>query len=132
MTIEPRVLVVDDDVGVTKLLERALCHHAYSVRIAHDPEAVLATAREFHPDLIILDIMMPAKNGGAVAEDIRAQSDMLDIPIIFLSGTLDEAEASRASEGSSNEIYVQKPVEIPQLLAKIEECLKGTRLQSSV
>jgi CheY-like chemotaxis protein len=84
-----RILIVDDDVSSTRLTKLNLeATNRFDVRIEKWPEDTLATAREYKPDLIILDIMMPGLFGGDVAERLRADPQFRFVPILFVSAAV--------------------------------------------
>jgi CheY-like chemotaxis protein len=79
------VLVVDDDLGITAVLEAALADAGYAVLTAGDGAAALQVARDRHPDVILLDVMMPVMDGVEATRRLRADPSTAAIPIIALS-----------------------------------------------
>ena len=89
MTKKKRILIVDDDVASTRLLKLNLEHaNAYEVRVENGPEEALATAQDFQPHLIILDVMMPRIFGGDVAARFRADETLRQTPILFFTAAV--------------------------------------------
>ena len=87
-----RILVVDDEVGFTRLLKLNLEQTGqYEVRVENWAEDAPRAVREFRPDLIFLDVMMPRLFGGDVASKIRADPSLKDTPIVFLTATVTKA-----------------------------------------
>src|SRR5450759_1966791 len=84
-----KILVVDDEPGITELLDSYLAKEGYSVVTAADGEAALSAAEREQPDLILLDLMLPKKNGYEVCREIRAKSN---IPIIMLTARDEEPD----------------------------------------
>ena len=95
MTSEaPRIAIIDDEPRIRELLELALGHGGYAVRSAADGAAGLALAKEWSPDLIVLDVMMPKIDGIALLPMLRR---VTDAPIVMLSA---KGEVTIASRGS--------------------------------
>ena len=92
---EKKILIVDDDIILLKILEKMLLSADYSVAKAENGKEAIVIAREWNPDLIILDIMMPEMDGGETAEALRADALTKDIPIIFLTSLLTKREEGK-------------------------------------
>ena len=84
-----RVLVVDDDAKTVEVVSLYLKHDGYHVLAAYDGNEALRLARESHPDLIVLDIMLPGPDGLEVCRALRAESD---VPIIMLTARTEEED----------------------------------------
>jgi CheY-like chemotaxis protein len=116
---KPRILVADDDKLVQSAFTDIFEYSGYTVIPAWDGEEALAKARAERPDLILLDVMMPKRNGIQVAQDLKANPTTRGIPIIIvtaLSGT-PGAQLTRA------EVYLQKPVRPGDLLEHVRRLL---------
>src|SRR2546426_9664701 len=88
-----RILVVDDETSITHLLKLNLQKTGrYTVRTENQGAKALAAAREFEPDLILLDVMMPDLDGGDVAAQIRGDAALKNIPIVFLTAVVKKEE----------------------------------------
>jgi len=86
-------LVVDDEPAVTRVIVRFLEKPAiYEVIAINDPTKAVEAARDFHPDLVVLDIIMSALDGGEVLAELRPDTEFSDIPAIFLTGLVSEEE----------------------------------------
>lgn len=118
-----RILVVDDEVDVTELLGYHLRQRGYDVRMLNDPKLALETARQFRPDLIVLDIMMPGLNGIQVCRLIRADSSLKTVPIVFLSAKTEEGDRIEGFESGADD-YVCKPFSPKELMFRITAVLK--------
>jgi CheY-like chemotaxis protein len=118
-----RVLIVDDDSASTHLvkvlLERA---GAYVVLEENDAAKAFETTRNFRPDVILLDIMMPQTDGAEVAAQIDADPELQSTPIIFLTALVTEPE-TKAGLRIEGHRSVAKPINIPELINQIEQCL---------
>lgn len=114
-----RILVVDDEPGLTRLLKLNLEDSGrYVVREENRGARALASARAFHPDLILLDIIMPDISGGEVAVQLQADPRLKRTPVIFLTALISSEQAERASQAGGNQ-YLTKPVTFEELLSSI-------------
>lgn len=122
-----RVLVIDDERRIRELLELALTHGGYAVRSAADGPAGLEAAKEFEPDVVVLDVMMPKIDGIALLPMLRR---VTDAPVIMLSA---KGELEDRVEGLAHgaDDYLSKPFEIAELTAHIEAKLRRPHLGKS-
>ncbi len=115
-----RVLVVDDDVKTVELVKLYLNRDGYRVLIAYDGVETLRLAREKHPDLIILDLMLPGIDGLQVCRALRQESD---VPIIMLTAkTTDQNKLTGLELGADD--YVTKPFSPRELAARVRAVLR--------
>ncbi|KAB2836327.1 response regulator [bacterium] len=114
-----KVLVVDDDPQIRKILERMLIGPSYDVRTAVDGLTALSQVKEDPPDLVILDIMMPGMSGIEVCRQIRETNPEHPIQVLMLSAKDSQADRRRALEYGAND-YVTKPFHIASLVRKIQ------------
>ena len=118
-----RILIVDDDRDSThliKILLEKISH--YLVLEENDAAKAHESARDFRPDLILLDIMMPQIDGGDIAEQIDADPGLQRTPIIFLTALVTKAEAKAGLHIQGHPVLA-KPIDIPELINRIEENL---------
>jgi len=116
------VLIVEDDRNIAELLQVYLEKEGYAVTVASDGGQGLAKFRSIHPDLVLLDIMMPVMDGWAVCRAIRAEGQT---PVIMLTAkgeTDDKVSGLRAGADD----YITKPFEMKEVLARIEAVLRRT------
>ena len=119
-----RVLIVDDDPDSTHLVKILLEKTGnYVVLEENDPDEAHQSARNFRPDAILLDIMMPKTDGGEVAAQIEADPQLRSTPIIFLTALLTEPE-TKAGLRIEGHRSLAKPINIPELMEQIEESLR--------
>ena len=123
MKEEQRILIVDDDRDSTHLLKILLEKKGgYVVLEENDAVKAHQSAHNFRPDLILLDIMMPWKDGGAVARQIDADPQLQRTPIIFLTALVTKAEAKTGLRIQGHPVLA-KPINIPELINRLEENL---------
>ena len=118
-----RILVVDDESDVTELLHYRLEQEGYRVATLNDPLDFIVKVREFEPDLMLLDIMMPELSGIQLCRIVRADPSMKDIPIIFLSARGEVEDRIKGLEAGAED-YLSKPFSINELLLRISKMLK--------
>jgi len=115
-----RILVIDDEVQITRVLRTSLTANGFDVRTANDPEEGLRIFREWPPDLIITDLMMPGISGVEVCQAIRRTAPT---PIIVLSVRDHERSKVEALDAGADD-YVTKPFGIQELLARVRAHLR--------
>lgn len=115
-----RILVIDDEPQITRVLRAALSAQAYDVRTANDPEEGLRVFREWPPDLVITDLMMPGMSGVEVTRAIRTSGS---IPVLVLSVREHERSKVEALDAGADD-YVTKPFGIQELLARVRAHLR--------
>jgi two-component system, OmpR family, KDP operon response regulator KdpE len=120
MNERKRILVVDDEPQITRVLRRSLQTHGYDVRTAADGEAALEIVHDWPPDLVITDLTMPGLDGIELCRQLRAQSSL---PIIVLSVKGEEQTKVKALDAGADD-YVTKPFGMDELLARIRATLR--------
>jgi two-component system OmpR family response regulator len=124
-----RALVVDDEPAISELVSMALRYEKFEVRIAASGHAAVAEAKDFNPDIIVLDIMLPDFDGLEVMRRIRA--DNADVPVLFL--TAKDAVADRVvGLTAGGDDYVTKPFSVEELVARIRGIVRRSILASEV
>ena len=118
-----RVLVVDDESDVTELLQYRLEQEGYRVATLNDPLGFVAKVREFEPDLMLLDVMMPELSGIQLCRIVRADPSMKNIPVIFLSARGEVEDRIKGLEAGAED-YVSKPFNTNELMLRISKMLK--------
>lgn len=127
MSPPKRILLVDDEPGITSTVKFALGdRRKYSVLEENNSLHALQRAREFRPDLILLDVMMPGCDGGDVARQIEADSTLRGTPIIFLTGLVAEEE-SAAGEVLGGYRFIAKPLRFRELVSCVDTVLEAVR-----
>ncbi len=126
-----RVLVVEDDVDLLSVLERILGGAGYRVATAQDGDAGLARALEERPDLVILDVGLPTKNGMEVTRELRTRG--FRAPMLMLTARNSVSDRVTGLEAGADD-YLPKPFEFPELLARVGALLRRSSItaQASV
>ena len=122
-----KILIIDDDVELCKLLKVSLVKTDFEVFAAHDWRNALHQTYELHPDLIILDIMMPEMDGYDVCKRIR---DMSDVPILMLTAKIARNDLLLGFKCGADD-YVYKPYDLEELKARVDALLKRKRNRKS-
>jgi two-component system KDP operon response regulator KdpE len=115
-----RILVIDDEFQITRVLRAALSAQGYDVRTANDPEEGLRLFRDWPPDLVITDLMMPGLSGVEVCRAIRSRGAT---PVLVLSVREHERSKVEALDAGADD-YVTKPFSIQELLARVRAHLR--------
>ena len=119
-----KILIVDDDLTCLTVVKVGLEQRNYEVRAENDSQRALDAARNFIPDLVVLDLVMPGKDGGTVADEIRYSSPKgKDLPIIFLTSLMEKGSSSKTEEQVTREVVLGKPVNVDKLASYIESIL---------
>ena len=128
MDKKPKILLVDDDIDFIEATRIVLEKESYDIVVAYQGDEGLQKAREENPDLILLDIIMPVKDGFTAAEQLKNDPQLSKIPVIMLTsfssrGQQTSIPVSRGFDLEADD-YIEKPVSPEQLLASIKRYLK--------
>ncbi len=123
-----RAVVVDDEDSLTDLLSMALRYEGWEVKLASDGQHALTTIREFRPDVVVLDIMLPDIDGLTVLSRLRA--DGIQVPVLFLTAkdAVDDRVAGLTVGGDD---YVTKPFSLEELVARLRALIRRSNLAVS-
>jgi len=119
-----RVLAVDDDPVIQRLLEVNLEMEGYEVRLASDGLEAVDAAKEFQPHVILLDVMMPNMDGWEACATIKQDPTLVDTPVVFLSARAQDADIERGNELGAA-AYITKPFDPIDLLELVAELVEG-------
>lgn len=122
MTQKRKILIVDDERDIVKGLTIRLQGAGYEVVAAFDGAQAIFVAHKENPDLILLDIRMPAANGFSVAEKLKHSANTSSIPVIFLTGSPERNSEEKAISLGAR-FYVKKPYDPEELLDAIKRAL---------
>ncbi len=124
------ILVADDNPANRDIFQTRLSSHGYDILTASDGAEALAVAREKHPDLILLDIMMPKLDGLAACREIKADTSLPFIPVILVTAKSDPKDVVEGLEAGADE-YLTKPIDQTALAARIKSMLRIKALNDS-
>ncbi len=115
----PRILIVDDDTAIGQVIKAGLEVHGFVVRYEPFSIDAIKTCLEFQPDLVMLDVDMPVKDGGQVAAELKAHPTLSRTPVFFLT-----ALTSKAKVSVTGQILLSKPISIASLVTIIRMTLQ--------
>ena len=124
---QPLILIVDDEQDIVDLVKYNLKKEKYDTITASNGVEGLAQAKSHHPDLIVLDIMMPSMDGIEMTRKIRENASLKEIPILMLTAKDQESDHISGLETGAD-IYLVKPISIPVLLSQVKALLRGRGL----
>lgn len=119
------VLVVEDEDFLVRALKDNLMSEGYSVAVAVDGEQVFDELKKKTPSLILLDLLLPKKNGFDVLKEIRQSPEWQLIPVVILSNLGEDSEIKRALELGANDYFVKSQHPIQEVIEKVREYLEG-------
>ncbi len=124
--MKKRILVVDDEAALTRMIKMNLERSGdYEVRTENHGTKVVAAVREFWPDLIFLDVMMPDMPGDEVAQKLRENPVLAGIKIVFMTAIVSKEETSEMGGNIGGNEFLAKPVKTEELISTIERMLGG-------
>lgn len=117
----PRVLIVDDEPAVTTMLRRFLERTGrFEVRAENHSDAAVASALDFKPDVVVLDVCMPVLDGPEVARRLEAVPGFESTPVLFLTGLATAEEIGSAGFRAGTRVYLPKPVRLNDFLRRLD------------
>ena len=124
MAEKKKIFLVDDDPDFVGAIKAVLENADYDVEVAYDGEECLEKVGAVAPDLIVLDVMMPGKDGYEVCELLKEREDTADIPVILLTAVASRVSTSKYTHAmgmtTSADDYIPKPVQPSELLERVQ------------
>jgi DNA-binding response OmpR family regulator len=119
-----KILIIDDEVAFTEMVKLNLVETGrFTVQIENDPQMAVATALEFMPDVILLDIIMPDLEGPDVMSMVRAEPLLKNTPIVFLTATVRRDETVEGDGLIGGHVFLAKPCTVDELINVIDSLL---------
>jgi diguanylate cyclase (GGDEF)-like protein len=125
------ILVADDSMVVRAVLRRQLETDGHTVVEAVNGEEAIDACREYHPDVVLLDVEMPVLDGHATLARLKADPQLKDIPVVFLTGRVDTADVVNGLRLGAHD-YLRKPFEANELMARVSAALRTKWLQDEL
>ena len=119
MAIKQKILIVDDDENIANLISLYLTKECFETKTEHDGQSALDTFKDYNPDLVLLDIMLPGIDGYEVCREIRKDSK---VPIIMLSAKTEVFDKVLGLELGADD-YIMKPFDSKELFARVMDVL---------
>lgn len=126
----PKILVVDDDKSIVKIVRGYLEQSGYTVFAAHDGEMAIHMLRREKPDIVILDLMLPDRDGWDITRLVRADASLMDTPIIMLTARVDDTDKIIGLELGADD-YITKPFNAREVVARVRALLRRTQRQAN-
>jgi two-component system alkaline phosphatase synthesis response regulator PhoP len=126
MNPNKKVLIVDDEQDIVEILSYNLSKQNLDVRRAYSGRECISVAKQFHPDLIVMDIRMPETNGIEACRILKHDDELKDIPVLFLTADSDTYTAMSAMMAGGNH-YLTKPIAIAVLTDIIKTMIYGKK-----
>jgi len=119
-----RIMIVDDEAPFTRLLKLSLEQTGrYAVQVENNPHGAVRAAKQFLPDLVLMDVMMPGVDGGTLATQFQATAPLQKVPIVFLTAAVkrDEVQARQGQIGGLP--FLAKPVDLQEVTRCLQQHL---------
>src|SRR5262245_51972368 len=126
MSAKPCVLIVDDDHSITKVVRGYLEQAGYTVLTAHDGETALRLLRLERPDLLLLDLMLPDRDGWEITRIIRSDPALAATPIIMLTARIEDTDKIVGLELGADD-YITKPFNPREVVARVRSVLRRSQ-----
>lgn len=118
-----KILIVEDEKLLTKILEMKLGHEGYEIVNAKDGEEGLNLMRQTKPDLVLLDIILPKKNGLEVMQEMRKDSELKDMPVIVISNSGQPVELDKAKQLGALDWIIKTEFDPNEVVEKVKKFL---------
>lgn len=116
-----KILIVEDEKILSELLNRKLSELGYEVKVVEDGEEGLRAIKEMRPDLVLLDIVMPKKNGFEVMEEVRADQDIKETKIIIISNSGQPVEIDKARKLGAVDWLIKTEFDPQEVIEKVKK-----------
>ena len=125
MDVKRKILVIDDEEDILELTQRFLQSRGFQVMALGDGNNAYTVVKEFLPDLIFTDMLLPGKDGQQICKEIKSDKNLKNIPIIMTTGKmLEDTVSENVCDALGPDDYITKPFDIDDLLDKIKKYVK--------
>lgn len=114
-----KILIVEDEEALSRVMAEKLKNGGYETEIAKDGAEALPMAKKFQPDLILLDLLLPQKNGFEVLRDLKKEGSLKDVPVIVLSNLDQDEDIKKAMAGGAVDYFVKSQHPINEIIEKV-------------
>ncbi len=122
-----KILIVEDEAVLSKVLKEKFERSGFESVVASDGEAAIIAARGGKPDVIVLDLVLPKKNGFTVLKEIKEDADIKDIPIVVVSNLGEDSDIKRALTLGATDYFVKSQHPINEIVEKVKSVLTETK-----
>ncbi len=119
-----KILIIEDEEALNLVVKEELQSKGYDVKIATDGEEALKLAANFYPELILLDLILPKKGGLQVLEELKANDNLKNIPVIILSNLAEDENIKKAISLGAADYFVKTQHSIYEVIEKVEKYIK--------
>jgi len=120
-----KILIIEDDPLMARMYQKIFSFEGYQIEVAQDGEDGLEKVKNNHPNLILLDVMMPKMNGFQVLEKLKVDPDTKKIPVVMLTNLAGQSDAEKALTKGAVKYIVKSEYEPKQVANMVKEILKG-------
>ncbi len=122
-----KILIVEDEMVLSKVLKEKFEHSSFECAVAPDGELAVSTAKTFRPDIIVLDLVLPKKNGFTVLKEIKEDPNIKQTPIIVVSNLGEDSDIKRALSLGAADYFVKSQHPINEIVEKVKGVLTETK-----
>jgi DNA-binding response OmpR family regulator len=122
-----KILIVEDEAVLSKVLKEKFERSGFEAKVAADGEAAVIMAKEFRPEIIVLDLVLPKKNGFTVLKEVKEDADLSPIPVIVVSNLGEDSDIKRALTLGASDYFVKSQHPINEIVEKVKSVLTETK-----
>jgi len=124
-----KILIVEDEEALFNVLRERFANEGYEVGIAEDGEKAIIEARKFKPDIILLDLILPKKDGLSVLEELKADAELKAIPVIILSNLAEDDSIKKGLALGAQDYFVKTQHPIGEVVEKVDSYIRNPKVQ---
>lgn len=124
---KPKILLVEDDKFISRAYSDGLGRAGFEVAVAYDGVEAIKKLQDDKPDIILLDLIMPIKNGFEVLEEVKADDQLKDIPVLILSNLGQDTDIQKGKDLGAVDYLIKSNFSMTEVTEKIKKCLENTK-----